>query len=99
MELRRYLNVLRRRWLLLLVSTICGILAAYLTLPSGNTYTAETTIYVGNRQFGSAGALSADQSQGVERVARTFAVMIASEPIVFVRTPAPSPVPYLMRPR
>jgi len=81
MELRRYLNVLRRRWLLLLVSTICGLLAAYITLPSGNTYTAETTIYVGNRQFGNAGALSEDQSQGVERVARTFAVMIASEPI------------------
>lgn len=81
MELRRYLNVLRRRWLLLLVSTLCGVVAAYLTLPSGNTYTAETTIYVGNRQFGNAGDLSADQSQGVERVARTFAVMIASEPI------------------
>ncbi|MFL6206827.1 MAG: YveK family protein [Acidimicrobiales bacterium] len=81
MELRRYLNVLRRRWLLLLVSTICGLLAAYVTIPSGSSYTAETTIYVGNRQFGTAGALSEDQSQGVERVARTFAVMIASEPI------------------
>src|SRR5690349_10721721 len=81
MELRRYLNVLRRRWLLLLVSTICGLLAAYLTLPSGSVYTAETTIYVGYRQFGGAGALSADQSHGVEQVARTFAVMIASEPI------------------
>jgi capsular polysaccharide biosynthesis protein len=81
MELRRYLNVLRRRWLLLLVSVACGLLAGYLTVPSGSTYTAETTIYVGNRQFGTAGARSADQSQGVERVARTFAVMIASEPI------------------
>ena len=80
MELRRYLNVLRRRWLLLLVSTLCGILAAYLTLPSSDTYTAETTIYVGNRQFGN-GQLSADQSAGVNQVARTFAVMIASEPI------------------
>jgi capsular polysaccharide biosynthesis protein len=81
MELRRYLNVLRRRWLLLLVSTVCGLLAAYVTLPSGSVYTAETTIYVGYRQFGGAGALSADQSHGVEQVARTFAVMIASEPI------------------
>jgi capsular polysaccharide biosynthesis protein len=81
MELRRYLNVLRRRWLLLLASTICGIVAAYLTLPSADTYTAETTIYVGYRQFGGAGALSADQTNGVQQVARTFAVMIASEPI------------------
>ena len=81
MELRRYLNVLRRRWLLLLVSTLCGVIAAYLTLPSGNVYTAETTIYVGYRQFGGAGALSADQTNGVQQVARTFAVMIASEPI------------------
>jgi len=81
MELRRYLNVLRRRWLLLLASTLCGVVAAYLTLPSGNTYTAETTIYVGYRQFGGAGALSADQTNGVQQVARTFAVMIASEPI------------------
>ncbi len=81
MELRRYLTVLRRRWLLLLVSVVCGLFAGYLTVPSGSTYTAETTIYVGNRQFGEAGDLSADQSQGVVRVARTFAVMIASEPI------------------
>jgi capsular polysaccharide biosynthesis protein len=81
MELRRYLTVLRRRWLLLLVSVACGLLAGYLTVPSGSIYTAETTIYVGNRQFGETGSLSADQSQGVERVARTFAVMIASEPI------------------
>ena len=80
MELRRYLNVLRRRWLLLVVSSLCGLVAAYLTLPSGSTYMAETTIYVGNRQFAS-GSLSEDQNQGVERVARTFAVMIASEPI------------------
>lgn len=81
MELRRYLTVLRRRWLLILVTTACGILAGYASLPSGSVYSAETTIYVGNRQFGNAGALSADQSAGVERVARTFAVMIASEPI------------------
>ena len=81
MELRRYLTVLRRRWVLLLVSVVCGLMAGYLSVPSGSTYTAETTIYVGNRQFVAAGALSADQNQGVERVARTFAVMIASEPI------------------
>lgn len=81
MELRRYLTVLRRRWVLILVSVVCGAMAGYLTVPSGSTYTAETTIYVGNRQFGEQGALSADQTQGVERVARTFAVMVASEPI------------------
>jgi len=81
MELRRYLNVLRRRWLLLVVSSLCGLIAAYLTLPSGSVYTAETTINVGNRQFREAGSLSADQNRGVERVALTFAVMIASEPI------------------
>lgn len=81
MELRRYLTVLRRRWLLILVSAVCGMVAAYLTVPSGSTYTAETTIYVGNRQFVADGALSADQTQGVERVASTFAVMIPSEPI------------------
>jgi capsular polysaccharide biosynthesis protein len=81
MELRRYLTVLRRRWLLILASVACGIAAAYLTLPSGSLYTAETTIYVGNRQFVDPGDLSADQSRGVERVALTFAVMIASEPI------------------
>lgn len=81
MELRRYLSVLRRRWLLILVTTLCGVVAAYVTIPRGSTYTAETTIYVGNRQFAGAGALSADQSRGVERVALTFAVMIASEPI------------------
>lgn len=81
MELRRYLTILRRRWLLILASVACGIAAAYLTLPSGSVYAAETTIYVGNRQFDERGSLSADQSRGVERVALTFAVMIASDPI------------------
>lgn len=81
MELRRYLTVLRNRWLLIVVCSVVGLLAAQATLPTGSSYIADTTVYVGNRQFGAAGALSADQSQGVERVARTFAVMIASQPI------------------
>lgn len=80
MELRRYFTVLRRRWALLVACALAGLIASYLTTPSGALYQASTMIYVGNRQFGD-GSLSEDRSAGVERVARTFAVMLASEPI------------------
>ena len=81
MELRRYLRILAARWLLLAVCAVVGIAAAYATLPDRARYEATSTIYVGNRHFGQQGSLSNDQTAGVERVARTFAVMLASEPI------------------
>jgi capsular polysaccharide biosynthesis protein len=81
MELRRYLSILRRRIWLIALCAVVGLGVAFATVPRGSQYEATTTIYVGNRQFGDRGSLSQDQTQGIETVARTFAVMIASPPI------------------
>jgi capsular polysaccharide biosynthesis protein len=81
MELRRYILIVRRHARLVAACTLVGLIAALLTLPRVSVYQATTTIYVGNRQFTGTGTLSEDQGVAVERVARTFAVMLASEPI------------------
>lgn len=81
MELRRYLIVLRRRLLLIIVCVVVGLGVGYTTRPTGTTYQAGTIIYVGFRQFGEPGDLSNDRTVGVQQIARTFALMIPTEPI------------------
>jgi len=84
-ELRRYLMMVRRRWLLVTITVLAGLAAGYITTPKGSVYTAQSTIYVGARQLSPSGVgngfVSADLLLGMEAVIKTYAVMIDSQPI------------------
>lgn len=83
MELRRYFAILRRRALLIVLAVAAGVIAGYVNTPNAATYSAEATIYVGSRQLGTADQVrvSQDALLGLERLIKTFATMIDSEPI------------------
>ena len=83
MELRRSFAILRRRALLIVLAVAAGLGAAYLDTPRTPIYSAETTIYVGSKQLGTTDQVrvSQDALLGLERVIKTFASMIDSEPI------------------
>jgi receptor protein-tyrosine kinase len=83
MELRRYLAILRRRWLLIAACTLAGLGAAYVSTPTTTAYTTHSTIYVGSRQLpiSPAGLVSNDSLLATARLTQTFAAMIHSEPI------------------
>jgi capsular exopolysaccharide synthesis family protein len=78
-ELQRYLAILRRRWLLIVLTMLAALAAVYATRSTVVTYTGESRIYVGNRNVSD--SLSADRDVGLDRVARTFTFMIPAEPI------------------
>lgn len=79
MELHRYLEILRRRWLLLLLTPLMALTGVYLTRSDTTTYTAQARIYVGSRNLNT--DLGGDTEAALLRVTRTFAVMLTSEPI------------------
>ena len=83
MELRRYLAIVRRRSLLVVLTVAVAMGVAWARTPRLAVYEARATIYVGARQFSNpnGGGVSNDQLAGVERLTTTFAVMIHSEPI------------------
>jgi receptor protein-tyrosine kinase len=84
MELRRYLHLLRQRWLLIAITMVVAIGGAYVVRDDTTSYTGDATIYVGSQQLtGSATGdlISNDAATGLQAVARTFAIMIGSEPI------------------
>ena len=84
MELRRYLVVLRRRWMLVVVAVAAGLVASYAVAPKRVLYTAQSTIVVGPRQFSTQGGsvdLSGDRTVGINQLTQTYAVLIASAPI------------------
>ena len=83
MELRRYFTILRRRMVIIVLTVLAGIAAGYFNTPRASTYAAEATIYVGSRQLGTGeqARVSNDTLLGLERVIKTFATMIDSEPI------------------
>jgi capsular polysaccharide biosynthesis protein len=83
MELRRYLAILRRRAVLIVVTVLLAITAAVLTLNRTDLYRATSVLYVGNRQISDEpGELSGDRAAGLDRVTQTFSHMIDSEPII-----------------
>lgn len=84
MELRRYLQVLRERWLVILLIAAMGLLGAYATTPQSTKYTATSTLYIGSRIISTQGGesdLSGDKAIALERLSRTFAIMIETETI------------------
>jgi capsular polysaccharide biosynthesis protein len=81
MELRRYLSVLRSRALVILLIACVGLLGAFATTPQDTTYTATSTLYIGSRLIGTQTDLSGDESIALERLSRTFAIMIETPTI------------------
>lgn len=81
MELRRYLSLLRSRRLVILLIACVGLLGAFATTPQTTTYTASSTLYVGSRLIGTQTDLSGDESIALERLSRTFAIMIETPTI------------------
>ena len=84
MELRRYLSILRRRAILIVLTGIVASVFAYAAADRTSAYTAKSTLYVGASQFNfnSPNAqLGGDQTAGLTRIIATFATMIDSEPI------------------
>src|SRR3569832_839370 len=81
MELRRYLAVLRRRWIILVLCTVVASSIAWTTTDRSVRYTATTTIYVGVRNFGAEGEgtnLRADTFFALDRIMRTFSLLLTS---------------------
>ncbi len=84
MELRRYLQIIRRRlWLIVLAVAIAvGVLVA--TTEQTTTYSATSTLYVGASNFSPDEVnsnLSGDEVVGLSQLIRTFAAMIDSTPV------------------
>ena len=78
MELRRYLDLFRRRLLVLIACVIVGAAVGWATAAGTNSYVAGSEIYVGAR------SLQQDQNQlyaepGLIEVVATYAAMIPSE--------------------
>lgn len=82
MELRRYLALVRSRWLLVVLVVALALAAAYQITPKGDSYTARSTLYIGSRSIDpDTRDLSADRASAMDRLVLTFGIMIDSEPV------------------
>ena len=79
MEIRRYLAILRR-WAVLVVLIVAAALAAgWAIAPRGHTYSATSIVYVGQRTINIApagGQVSGDYAAGLDRLISTFTAMV-----------------------
>lgn len=81
MELRYYLEILRRRWVFIAVTVVAALAAAWLITPRTPLYTAESRVYVGARQFdleANSRDLSLERISAIDRLLVTFSAMIDS---------------------
>jgi capsular polysaccharide biosynthesis protein len=78
-EIRRYLAILRR-WVVLVVLIVAAALAAgWAIAPRGHTYSATSIVYVGQRSINidpAAGTVSGDYAAGLDRLISTFTAMV-----------------------
>jgi capsular polysaccharide biosynthesis protein len=82
MELRRYLALIRSRWLLVGLTVVIALGAAWQITPKGERYTARSTLYIGSRTIDpDTRDLSADRANALDRLVLTFGIMIDSEPV------------------
>ena len=84
MEVRRYLSIVRRRALLILVIIAASLIAGYLVTPKQKTYTATATMYVGGQQIDldpRAGQVNAGYQQGISSLINTFLTMIKTNKV------------------
>lgn len=77
MELRRYLQLFRRGWLVIVACIVVGGAIGWATVPRGNSYVSTAKVYVGVR------SLNQNQNQlyaepGLNQVVATYAAMIPS---------------------
>ena len=82
MELRRYLGILRRRIVLIVITVVAAVGAAWIGTPQNSPYTATATLYIGARQLlNPNGSLINDYLTGIQRITLTYSEMIKSDPI------------------
>ena len=86
MELRRYLQILRQRRTLIIVTMVVALGIGWLLTPRQASYEASSKIFVGTRQYqvetgAGTDRLSNDLLAALDRVLLTYSIMIDSEPI------------------
>src|SRR4051812_1607872 len=84
MEIRRYVSIVRRRWLLVIVIVVAALGAGWLISSRANTYTATSTLYVGSRSIDidpRSGQVSGDRVAGLDRLIATFTELARTRPI------------------
>jgi capsular polysaccharide biosynthesis protein len=84
MEIRRYLSIIRRRLPLVIAIIGAALAAGYLITPRTDTYTAQSTLYVGSRSFDldpASGDVSGDRVTGLDRLITTFKALVTSRPV------------------
>lgn len=82
MELRRYLGILRRRIVLIVITVVAAVGAAWIGTPQNSQYTATSTLYIGARQLLSTNGVGVnDYITGIQRITLTYSEMIQSDPI------------------
>jgi len=83
-ELLRYLQVVRRHWVLVAVTIAATLAAAVAVTPREERYAAEATLFVGTPPVNldpNSGEASSDRLIGLSYLAATFAEMIDSYPV------------------
>jgi capsular polysaccharide biosynthesis protein len=78
MELLRYLQLLRQRLALVLLTMVAGLAGGYLVTGHSPMYVAQTSIYVGSRQPSTNSATDVLQ---LDRIIATYAAMVKSTPV------------------
>jgi len=84
MELRRYLTILRRRVLLIIVTTLIAGAVGWTLTNRTSSYVAQSRVYIGASRFATNDTdvnVSNDRTNGLDRLLITYAVMIDSIPI------------------
>lgn len=83
MELRRYLGILRRRIVLIVITVVAATAAAWIGTPRNANYTATATIYIGSRSLLNPNGQTQinDYITGIQRITLTYSEMIKSDPI------------------
>jgi len=81
MEIRRYLSIVRRRWLLVTAIIVVALAAGVAVTPRHRSYTATSLVYVGSRTIDlspTGGEVSGERAAGFDRLINTFAAMVTT---------------------
>lgn len=87
MELRRYLRLLMRRWVLIVVTVVVALAVGYALTPhQATTYTASSTVLVGPRSYatgasGSSNLPSTNQAAGLSSLVLTYSHLVDTVPV------------------
>jgi capsular polysaccharide biosynthesis protein len=84
MEIRRYVSIIRRRWILVAAIVAAALVGGFLITPRARSYTATSTLYVGSRAIDlnpQSGQVSADRAAGLDRLIKTFTALVPTRPV------------------